>query len=412
MQKLTTHYQQLLGLPASWEVEDVNLSLTGQRVEVRLRFIGNEVFCSECGLQGTVYDHAPEQRWRHLDTMQFETIIIARIPRSQCTDCGVKTIKVPWADRHSRFTLMFESFAIALLQHCSNTQAASKMLRLGWQATSDIMNRAVKRGLSRRAPEKLSHIGIDEKSFKSGHHYITILNDVDGSRVLDVVEDRTTEATEMLLQTLTQSQQNGVASVSVDMWKPFASAVKKLLPQADIVHDRFHISKYLNTAVDIVRRQESRQLCKTGDTSLVGSKFTWLRNPENMNTVQKGRFDGLMESMLETGMAWALKNSFRVFWECPTEARAKLFFSYWCEVVDKSGLKPMIKVKGLLKRHSNNILNYFKHWVTNAVSEGLNSKIQMLKASARGFHNFESYRARILFYCGKLDMRIDSVPYY
>ena len=58
MQKLTTHYQQLLGLPASWEVEDVNLSLTGQRIEVRLRFIGDAVFCSECGLQGTDSDHA------------------------------------------------------------------------------------------------------------------------------------------------------------------------------------------------------------------------------------------------------------------------------------------------------------------------------------------------------------------
>ena len=125
MQKLTTHYQQLLGLPATWEVEDVNLSITGQRIEVRLRFIGNEVFCSECGLQGTVYDHAPEQRWRHLDTMQFETIIIARIPRSQCSDCGVKTVTVPWADRHSRFSLMFEGFAITLLQHCFNTQAAA-----------------------------------------------------------------------------------------------------------------------------------------------------------------------------------------------------------------------------------------------------------------------------------------------
>jgi transposase len=55
---------------------------------------------------------------------------------------------------------------------------------------------------------------------------------------------------------------------------------------------------------------------------------------------------------------------------------------------------------------------HLKHKVSNAVSEALNSKIQMLKASARGFHNFESYRARILFYCGKLDMRIDAVPYY
>ena len=71
---------------------------------------------------------------------------------------------------------MFEGFAITLLQHCSNTQAAPKMLRLGWQATSDIMNRAVQRGLSRRAPEELSHIGIDEKSFKTKRpplHYHT-----------------------------------------------------------------------------------------------------------------------------------------------------------------------------------------------------------------------------------------------
>ena len=90
----------------------------------------------------------------------------------------------------------------------------------------------------------------------------------------------------------------------------------------------------------------------------------------------------MMESMLETDVAWTLKNSE----ECPTEAKAKLFFSNWCKVVDKSRLKPMIKAKGLLKHHINNILNYFKHLITNAVSEGLNSKIQMLKASARGFH--------------------------
>lgn len=155
-----------------------------------------------------------------------------------------------------------------------------------------------------------------------------------------------------------------------------------------------------------MRHQELRQICKTGETRLVGSKFTWLRNPDNMNMVQKGRFNGLMESMLETDVAWTLKNSE----ECPTEAKAKLFFSNWCKVVDKSRLKPMIKAKGLLKHHINNILNYFKHLITNAVSEGLNSKIQMLKASAQGFHNFESCRARILIYCGKPYMRIDSLP--
>jgi transposase len=66
----------------------------------------------------------------------------------------------------------------------------------------------------------------------------------------------------------------------------------------------------------------------------------------------------------------------------------------------------MIKVKEMLERHLNKILNYFNRSTTNADSEGLNSKIQLIKASNRGFHSFESDRTRILFYCGKLDMAI------
>jgi transposase len=66
----------------------------------------------------------------------------------------------------------------------------------------------------------------------------------------------------------------------------------------------------------------------------------------------------------------------------------------------------MIKVKNLIVQHKKNLLNYLQLSTTNAVREGLNSKIQLIKASARGFHSFESYRTRILFYCGKLNMEI------
>ncbi len=406
MQKLTDHYQQLLGFPATWKVDDVNLSVSGLKIEVHLCFVGDEVLCPKCGEHGKVYDQAPEQRWRHLDTMQFETIIIARIPRCQCETCGVKTIAVPWAAPHSRFTLLFEGFTVSLLQHCSSVQAASNILKLDWHAVDQIMKRAVERGLMRRKPDNVLHVGIDEKSFRSGHKYITILNDLDRSRVLDIIEDRTLKGTKKLLETLSKQQKARVASVSLDMWQPFTTAVTKLLPKADIVHDRFHISKYLNDAVNKVRNQESHELQKNGDKSLVGSKYSWLRNPENMTISQRARFDELMACELKTGVAWGLKNVFRDFWNCSSELRGELFFTYWCEIVDKSGLKPLVKVKGLMERHKDNILNYFKHKVSNAVSEGLNSKIQLLKATARGFRGFESYRTRILFYCGKLEMHI------
>ena len=149
--------------------------------------------------------------------MQFETIIIACIPRCQCETCGVKTVAVPWAAPHSRFTLLFEGFAVALLHHCASVQAASNILKLDWHAVDQIMKRAVKRGLLRREPDHVVHVGMDEKSFRSGHKYITILNDLDKGRVLDVVEDRTIKATRKLLGTLSKQQRKAVKSVSLDM---------------------------------------------------------------------------------------------------------------------------------------------------------------------------------------------------
>lgn len=406
MQSLTTHYQQLLGLPSIWKVEDVNLSMTNMRVIIRLTSIGKNIECPECGEICGIYDHAPEQKWRHLDTMQFETILIARLPRTTCKQCGVKTVGASWADKHSRFTLMFEGFVVQLLQHCATTQAVAKLLGLSWHSVDDIMRRAVARGMERRDTESIEHLGIDEKSFRTGHQYVTILNDLDCGRVIEVVESRTKEATEQLLTSLAEEQRARVQSVAIDMWQAFATATHNMLPTADIVHDRFHISKYLNEAVDKVRRQESRNLNTHGDRTLIGSKYSWLRNPENMTQSQRTSLDQLLACELKTGTAWSLKNLFRAFWKLTDRDSADYFFGFWSNAVDRSELLPMIKVKNMMQRHLGNLLNYFKHRTTNAVSEGLNSKIQLIKASARGFHSFESYRTRILFYCGKLNMAI------
>jgi len=331
---------------------------------------------------------------------------VARLPRVNCKEHGVKTASAPWADKHSRFTLMFEGFVVQLLQHCASTQTVATMLRLSWHSVDQIMRRAVARGMKRRDTESIRHLGIDEKSFRAGHQYVTLMNDLDGGRVLDVVETRTTKATVKLLTGLAAKQRKKVLSVSVDMWKPFARAVMRMLPKADLVHDRFHISKYLNEAVDAVRRQESRKLKTAGDKTLIGSRYAWLRNPENMSEKQRSDFDQLMTCELQTGTAWSLKNMFRAFWVLTSKDAAEYFFQYWSDAVDRSELAPMIKVKDMMARHIEGILNFTRHRTTNAVSEGLNSKIQLIKASARGLHSFESYRTRILFYCGKLDMAI------
>ena len=404
MSKLTVHYRQLLGLDTSWEVSAVSLSLEEKRVEIGLVHRGGPVTCPECDVKCSIADHGPERTWRHLDTMQFETLLRARTPRSKCKTCGVKTTTVPWAGKHSRFTLMFEAFAIEVLQACGNVKSAATLLNLDWDSVHSMMERAVERGLLSRDLDSLQYVGIDEKSFRRGHSYVSILTDLTGHRVLEVVEDRTEEATDKLWTCLTDKQKGGIEAVAVDMWPAFANSIETNIPQAEIVHDRFHISKHLNDGVDKVRRQENKTLVKDGDERLKGTKHSWLFNPENMSEDRWIDFEALKEQELKTSRAWAIKEQFRWFWEYSYAANARKFFNQWYGWATRSQLKPIIKVAKMLKKHLENTLTYFRHGITNAMSEGFNSRIQSIKSQARGFRSFANYRTRILFYCGKLKL--------
>jgi transposase len=149
--------------------------------------------------------------------MQFETILIARILRTKCEKYGIETISVPWEAPYSRFTLIFEGVAVSLLQNCATITAAAKILKPYWHTVDQIMTRAVNRGLSRRENSDIVNIGMDEKSFRAGHHYITPLNDFVGSRVLVVIEGSTLEGTKQRLDTLPRLKKAAVKSVSLDM---------------------------------------------------------------------------------------------------------------------------------------------------------------------------------------------------
>jgi transposase len=403
--ELQKHYALLLGIGSPWEVKDVALKLAEKKVEIELGWQwGADAQCPECGRECSIHDCAPERTWRHLDTMQFITVIRARTPRANCPEHGVKTMTVPWAAPQGRFTLHFERFAVEVLLACANVQAGCELLGIGWETAHEIMKRAVARGLERRQLDQLKHLGLDEKSFKRGHSYITLLTDLEQSRVLEVVEDRTTEAAGKLWDTLSLEQKAAVEAVAVDMWEPFIQTVREQVPDADVVHDKFHVSKYLNEAVDKVRRQEHKELLAQGDETLKGSRQLWLYNPQNHSAEQASEFATLKALNLKVARAWAAKELFTKFWQYQEAGWARRFFRDWFGWISRSRLKPMIAVARMLKRHLENLLTYLQHRITNAVTEGLNSKIQSIKSAARGFRNFKNYRTRILFFCGKLDL--------
>jgi transposase len=411
MSELTDHYRMLLGLDVSWRVDHVDFSLQDKKVEIRLSHGGGTLTCPDCGASCPQADLAPEREWRHLDTMQFQTIIRARAPRANCSQCGVKTTAVPWAGKHSRFTLLFEALAIEVLSACANVKRAAELLRIDWQTAHGIMQRAVERGLQRRSTEEVQHVGIDEKSFGKGHNYVSLMTDLDGARVLEVVEDRTQEAADTLWKALPEVQRQKVRGAAMDMWQPFITSTRAQAPAAEIVHDKFHVSKHLNEAVDQVRRQENKILRAAGDDRLVGSKQLWLYNPKNLPNQRKKALDALKQETLKTGRAWAIKEHFRRFWNYTYASSAATFFDDWYGWAVRSRLKPIAAKAKMLKSHLDELLSYFRQRITNAMSEGFNSRIQAIKSAARGFRAFDNYRTRILFYCGKLDLAPNGISH-
>ena len=279
---LNQHYAALFGLGSEWKVSRVALDILRNKVDIHLEYTAETAICPECGEIARVYDQQPERVWRHLDTMQFETLIHAKTPRVQCSRHKVRDIELPWATKSSRFTLMFEAFAIVVLQGARSIKDAQRILRLSWWQTHEIMKAAVERGLARREAEEISFVGMDEKSFlrgKGADAFACVMTDVYNHRVLEVSRGRSSEGAKALI-----------------------------------------------------------------DKAL---------------------------------------NPFQQYMVCG--------------------------VAKTLKRHLYGLLSWFDSRIDNALTEGFNTTIQTLKASARGYRNFENFRIAILFYCGKLDMSPDLV---
>jgi transposase len=399
-------YQYLLGLKSPWSVSRVGLDVERQRVDVWAEHEENAVWvCPECQKESTLYDHAEERLWRHLDSCQFKTFLHARIPRVKCMEHGVLQVLVPWAEPKSRFTALFERLAIDVLRECDIT-GVTRILKISWDEAWNIMERAVERGKLRKQDRVVKQIGVDEKAIAKGHNYLTLVSDIDDGTVEHIADDRKQISLEGYYQSLTEEQLEGIEAVAMDMWDPYIAATRAYVPSAEskIVFDRFHIMGYVGKAVNTVRKQEHRERMKEGDETLKGSKYLWLYSKENVPENRRNEFAVLQKLELKVGRAWAIKETLRKLWHYSYPGAANKFWKRWYFWATHSRLKPIIEAAGTIKRHIANVLTYIRHRITNAVSEGLNSKIQTIKKMAYGFQNKEHFKTAIYFHCGGLDM--------
>lgn len=396
-------YECLLNIDSKWSIVEVKIDENKLEVEVHLSYLSKLGICPFTHESCSVYDLAPVRKWRHLDTMQYKTYLVCRIPRVINSEDKVSSIEVPWADYSDRYTYEFSSRVIDLLRVTKNQTQTGLFLQTSFDVVNSIMTKAVERGLSNRAKYEdhtlIKSIGIDEKSFKKGHQYCTIITDATNKRILEIQVDRTKQAGCLAIKaSLSIHQQEMVEVVTGDMWDAYQGAVKEELPNATYVLDRFHLIKYLNKAID-----ETRRLEVIYTPLLKHSRYPLLKNQENLTEKQAALFNQISTGNYEVSKAWKVREDFKAMFGQPDFAHATSLLDNWYKSIEKITIKPVIKVVEMFRRHSIAIVNSLCHSNSNAYAERMNGAIQELKTIGRGFRSTDNFRIAILFHYGKLN---------
>lgn len=398
--KNTLLLEKIVDFGDGWTIVDILVNKDSKEIDLYLEYVEKTCFYSKEEPDCTIYDYSKARRIRHLDLFDHNTFLNFRTPRVLLSTGKVRVVCLKFADDRVSFTYDFERKAISTLHLSLNQSKTATYLNTSFEVIHNIMERGVKRGLARRNLDGVRVCSLDEKSIHDGHNYITILSDPIKQRLLDIIQGRTIESTQELIQnTLTEKQQKNITDVTMDMWKPYINCVTETLPNADISHDNFHIAKYLNKGVDTVRKEEVKK-----NEDLKHTKYIFLKNNKNWTENQKTKFNEINQTNIKTSDAWRIKENFKGIYSYWNPKQCIHFFENWYLNVLESDIKPMIHVADTLLRHLKGIVNAAVTTLSNGIAENINGKIQIVKSIARGFKNIKGYRNSLLFFNGKLDL--------
>lgn len=401
-------FERSMGLGSEWEVSDVWFEQKEKgpdELHIRVAHVkGQAVECPECGRRCGIYD-ARERTWRHLDIWQYETIVHCAVPRADCPEHGVHTVQMPWEVRpNSHFTALFEAQVLAMaISGLTATQIASQM-RMSDGTVWRMLGRAVAEARDAADYSDVTRVGIDDTACRRGQSYITTMVDLDGRKAVAVTEGRDKGAIGRLCGDLEAhgGDRTAIEEVTRDMSEAYALGIAAEMPQALQTIDRFHAMQLASKVTDRVRCREAKS-SEEKRRLLKGTKYCWLKRPENLTERQAAEKESLMKEHLLTARACAMTEAIRGIYECPDRESASAELDRVTTWIMHSNVPEMKVVAQTLRKEHEGILNWFSRNATNAILEGLNSIIQSVKRAARGFRNIGYFETMIFLRLGRLD---------
>jgi len=379
----------------------------GLELEVEIEPRGNgKPECSRCGYRGGCYDHLPQRRYEFIPVWGLRVFFVYSPRRVNCPGCGITVERVPWAEGKHRETIPYKLFLSHWARKLSWQEVAYEF-RTTWDQVYAAIEYVVHWGLERRDLSHVTAIGIDEILTNRGHHYATVVYQIDQHcrRLLWVGKDRTAKTLLRFFRKMGPEVTADIQYVCSDMWKPYLKVIAKKLPHAVHILDRFHIVANMNKALDEVRAKESKRLSQEGyEPVLKGARWCFLKRPENLTSNQRYTLRELLKYNLKSIRAYLLKEDFQQFWKYTSPAWAEKFLDQWCTRVMRSRIEPMKKQARSIRKHKQLILNWFrtKKLFSAGIVEGFNCKAKLTMRKAYGFRTFNALEIALYHQMGAL----------
>jgi len=352
--------------------------------------------CSACGSDHVASRGQVERQFRCLPIGHRPVTVVLPIPRVWCLNCGaIRQVALDFAEPRRSYTKGFARYALELSRFMT-IQDVAHHLGVGWDLIKEIQKQDLTRRFGRPPLKQLRQLAIDEIAVGRGHRYLTLVLDLESGVVVHVGRGKGADALEAFWKRLRRCGAK-IEAVATDMGPAYIEAVRRRLPNATLVFDRFHVMKLFNDKLSQLRRQLYQRA--TAEHRQVLKRVRWLlvKRPEHLDPVRKERerLDEALKLNEPLATAYYLKEEFGEFWEQDDEDEATAFLLDWLARAEASGITILVGLAKTLRKHALGLVAWYEYPISTGPLEGTNNKIKTMQRQAYGYRDEEFFKLKI-----------------
>jgi len=348
------------------------------------------------GKQGTVNRYVHRQI-RDIPFMGYPCYLEIELAQVFISKNERRIEQCDFVDKGCRFSQRFCHMISGLCRHMS-IQAVSRHLNIRWETVKNIDKAYLEKTLPALDPSELKnlkYIGVDEVARAKGHDYMTVIYDMVEGHLIGVETWRTSDVFTQFLRRIPKETLEKIEAVAMDMGPAYQKSVREVLPNADLVFDRFHVMKNFSDVIKNQRRIEFRRASKPGKELLKGCHYLLLKNEGKLTEKQSGRLHNLLEENQNLNILYLMKEQLQTLWNNRSIDMMKAELEQWCVMADQTNMTYLKTFAKSLRKNKTGICNYAKYQLTSARIEAGNVSIGLIRKRARGIRDTEYFKLKI-----------------